>query len=570
MRLSKPTQALAYLFISTALAVPVEPAKYPTHDLPIFDCKPPVYKERLPTYSLGHALQFPEDTLQAIISEAAGGAKMNEREDDVGRYWYSGETLVGRFDKTTNETVVLPDLPYLKPGHIKLNEDLLRKLRGHPAIIASDKTVSSIVIGSRLDGSRQHFLGTEPSRPASYLLEGIIQRAIPYGAGTHPVCGGSSGSQAVFSFDVNGNIRGLRHAWKPASNQNTFLRPLTPDQIQARITEELVAAGLGSRRAVVRHIDLCFYDSGAARIQPVFRFNATISTVLGGPATALIVGYIPASEKGALEPLPNITTPDAGDLPKPDFPQTNPPGFNNTHPPNTTALLAPLPGPSRRDNGAITLGRYLMNGDGLSTTFIEEANGLWSGLHSTSSRFVNAQYYWDDPHVYDAWAYYYVNNVHVAFSDGHGSPHSFLTNGGLPGAGEVTISSDLYTKGFGASATTGGKLAYWILGECSVIPAPIDYPAGQGHLAFDPWWKVFNGGIRAAVGYRDLAYTNPPKWNEVGKTLGHGASVVHGFMSTMLPTGKTSAITRCGRDGDNIYQVSGLSKPDCLTIWWYN
>ncbi|KAK4461523.1 hypothetical protein QBC42DRAFT_146446, partial [Cladorrhinum samala] len=488
--------------------------------------------------------------LQAIIKEAAGGAKVDEREDDSGKYWYRGETLVGYFDKTTNATSVLPDLPSLKPGEIKLNERLLKTFVADPSIIAVDKTLTGIVIGSRLDGSQQ-VLDKDPSLPASYLLEGVVQRGIPYGSGSRPVCG--PGSQAVFSFDVNGNVRGLRHAWKPAANQNKFLRPLTPKQIRTRITEELAATGLGSR-ATVRHVDLCFYDSGAAHIQPVFRFNVTVSSV-SGAATALLVGYIPASDKGELEPLPNITAPAVG--PQPNFPNLN-----------ATSSRGALPGPSRRDGSSISVGRYLMNGDGLSQDFIREASNLWSGLHSASSRFVDAQYYWDDPNVYNAWAYYYVNNVHVAFSDGHGSPHSFLTNGGLPSSGEVTISPDLYAKGFGASATPGGKLAYWILGECSVISAPVDYPAGQGHEAFDPWWKVFDGGMRAAVGYRDLASVNPDKWNEVGRSLGRGASVVHGFMSTMLSTGKTSAVTRCGRDADTIFQVGGLAKPDCLTIWW--
>ncbi|KAK0707023.1 hypothetical protein B0T26DRAFT_680605 [Lasiosphaeria miniovina] len=554
--------ALAGLLVSTALAVPAEVAN-PTEHHPVFECNLPVHTERLPTYALGHSLVFPQDKLQAIIKGAAGGgARIDEREDDSGRYWYSRETLVGRFDKKTNETFVLPDLPSLKPGDIKLNGELLKILMADRSIIANDKTLAGIVIGSRLDGSRQ-VLRKEPSPPASYLLEGAVRRAIPYESASHPVCG--PGSQAVFSFDASGNIRGLRHAWKPATSQGTSLQPLRPDQIRARIAEKLAESGLDGN-ATVRHVDLCFYDSGAAHIQPVFRFNATVRSA-GGPATALLVGYIPASDKGALEPLPNITNPDRGALPGPSLPQYDP-GLNATRSPRSATTLARLPGPSRRD-GAIALGRYLMNGDGLSPTFIEEGWGLWSGLHSASSRFVDAQYYWDDARGYNEWAWYYVNNVDVAFSDGHGWPHHFLTNGGLPGGGTVTISSDLYAKGFGASAE-GRGLSYWILGECSVIPAPTDFPAGQGHLAFDPWWKVFDGGMRAAVGYRDLAFTNPPKWSEVGMALGYGASVVHGFMSTMLPTGKTSAVTRCGRDGETIFQVGGLGKPDCLTIWWYN
>lgn len=535
----------ATVFLATALADVNE-------GYPVFDCKIPLFTEKLPTFALGKAALFPTGQLESIIKTAAGGAKVDVREEGDAKYWLTGEILIGHVNKTSNESLVFPYLPSLKPGDLKINNDALKALLGDQAIIPQDKTRAGIVIGSRLTGSSQ-VVGKQPADPATYLLEGLIQRSIPYASGLHPVCG--SGSQAAFDFDIDGNIRGLRHSWRPAADQNRLLSPLNPDHIQANITRRLMAAGIGSS-ATVTSVDLCFYDANNQYLQPAFRFNATVKSD-NGPEITFLEGFIPASYSGELEPLPAIATPST------TGPTPSTPDVNATPEPPTRRLA----GPSRRQASSVSVGRYLMSNDRLSPNFIDEASNLLRGLRGASSRFVDSQYYWDDPYVYTAsGSARYINAVHLAFSDGHGSAHTFLTNGSKTDRGRVRISGDISARGFGGGT---GRLAYWILGECSVIPAPIDFPSGQGQKAFEPWWRVFEGGMHAVVGYRGLASVNPGKWREVGGVLGRGTSVVHGFMRTMLPTGKTAAVTRCGRDADSVFMTAGLGRPECLQIWWY-
>ena len=59
--------------------------------------------------------------------------------------------------------------------------------------------------------------------------------------------------------------------------------------------------------------------------------------------------------------------------------------------------------------------------------------------------------------------------------------------------------SDIPSDGYGGGA--GGKLAYWIIHSCEVIPTPTDYSVTDRHIAFDDWFRIFNG-MHAVVGYR--------------------------------------------------------------------
>jgi len=106
-----------------------------------------------------------------------------------------------------------------------------------------------------------------------------------------------------------------------------------------------------------------------------------------------------------------------------------------------------------------------------------------------------------------------------------------------------------------------------VLAECSVIPSEFDFPADPSR-AYAPWWPVFKG-MRAAVGFRDLTVVSPENMKKAGRVIGQGASVVNGWMTTMLATGKTSAVTVCDHTEDNVYQNSGIGIPDCLRMWWY-
>jgi hypothetical protein len=59
-----------------------------------------------------------------------------------------------------------------------------------------------------------------------------------------------------------------------------------------------------------------------------------------------------------------------------------------------------------------------MSNDQYSPQIVVDENAFWSGLSSVSSSFINSQYYWDEPYMYEGSAAYYVDRVNVAFTEG--------------------------------------------------------------------------------------------------------------------------------------------------------
>jgi hypothetical protein len=271
------------------------------------------------------------------------------------------------------------------------------------------------------------------------------------------------------------------------------------------------------------------------------------------------VGYIPAGGQ-ALEPLPSLTPP--GEQITPIF--SNNTFSNSTSPPANNTNIT-----KRQEGGGITVGRYAMRGDAVTPNIVQDENLFWNGLSSVSSDFVNYQYYWDEPFIYQSDAPYFVDAVNLAFTEGHGNVHYFTTDEALPNWGGLHISSDLPSSGYGPGA--GGSLAYWIIRSCDVISAPIDYSSDGIDQAFEPWWQVFNG-LHAVMGYRTLAAVNDGnEMYDAGQALARGQSVVHSWMSSALGSGKTSAVVVCGHDDDNVFQVEDTGgRPGCLQLWWYS
>jgi hypothetical protein len=209
------------------------------------------------------------------------------------------------------------------------------------------------------------------------------------------------------------------------------------------------------------------------------------------------------------------------------------------------------------------VGRYIMANDADSQAFVDQEWAFMRGLTGAApGRFEDTQYYWDSPITYK-YTRHNIDAVNLAYTLGHANVHRIATDSGGPDRGRVYIPSSLPKDGYGPNG--GSQLAYWILGGCST---PIDFSAADRHLAFAPWWQVFNG-LHAVVGYRTLAHLNYDSAGKVGAALGKGQSVVHGWMDTMLPSGKTSAVTVCGHDGDNAFRVENVGRPSCLQIWWY-
>lgn len=504
----------------------------------------PSVKETLPLYYLGPAIKFPDNKFYDILKSSSPDLNLTKQHDDTGDYYYDGDRLAGYYHNQSGETSVFPKLGSLQPGTLRVDTDALMSLVKDYRIVADDDTKYSIVIGSRLGGSLQK-KGGKPSGPADYLLEGIIQRQAVYQGQNIPVCG--PGSRGSFSFGSDGQIKTFTHRWSSAKVQVGSIAPLPAADVQKQIETQLLAANL-TTNVTVRGVELCFFDSGNKYIQPVFRFNATVTQPFG-LADEIVVGYVPAGGR-ELEALPTINSPAEKALP--DLATSNG---------NSTI--------TKRQPGTIRVGRYAMSHDQYSGQIVVDENAFLNGLlKSAPGRFLNIQYYWDEPLVYESpTAHYYVDAVNVAFTEGHGAVHVFTTNESIPGWGRVNIAGDLPVNGFGPRA--GGSLAYWFIRACDTISTPIDYAAADSWQAFDPWWQVFNG-MHAVLGYRTLAQVYDNEMGNVGMLLGKGAGVVHGWMKEALGGGKTSAVTVCGHDDDNIFQIDNTGPPNCLRIWWYS
>jgi Family of unknown function (DUF6345) len=520
-----------------------------------FDCQPPSHKDKLPIFSLGETVKFPEDKLQDILKSAAPGTKITQQPDGDNVYFYDGSRLVGYFDRQSGETAVLPKLGALQPGNIRLNKDILSILAKDRSVIPNDDTKYSIVIGSRLGGSKQKS-GEPATAPATYLLEGIIKRQVDYERQAQPVCG--PGSKGTFSFGADGAIKSMSHRWRAAKGNAGSVMPLSQGDIQKQIEAQLTAANLTSG-VRVKGIELCFYDSGAKYIQPVYRFNATITNPFG-LSDEVIVGYVPAGGKEQ-EPLPTLNPPRDIAMPTP--------AGNHIRIARRQGSATQFRDQIAQREGGITVGRYAMRGDQYSPQMVVDENAFWNGLSAANpGRFVNSQYYWDEPFIYeDPNAPYFIDAVNIAFTEGHGNVHQFATDETLDNWGPITIPDNLPSNGLGPGA--GGSLVYWIIRACDTISTPLEYSAADFHKAFDPWWPVFNG-LHAVMGYRTEAQVYDNEMGNVGTMLGRGASVVHGWMSAALGGGKTSAVTVCGHDDDTVYQTENIGRPGCLQIWWYS
>ncbi|KAH0561958.1 hypothetical protein GP486_003335 [Trichoglossum hirsutum] len=510
----------------------------------------PYFDEKLPLFSLGDTVQFPPELLAEIFKTAAPGVEVKNQTVNSSSFFYDGDRLTAFFDKNTGETSVFPRLELLKPA-ASISGNISRYLKDL-RIFPEDDTIPSIVIGSNLLGSRKE-KDAVVSNPAIYLKESLIQRSINHGNQRSTVCG--PGTKASFSFGSDGAIKALSHRWRSARNLGSALSPMPQDKVRQAITDQLAAANITN--ATVTSVDLCFYDSGYKYIQPVYRYNATVSHP-SGVADNLVVGYIPVSGK-APEALPNLNPPV-------DQPQPSAAGINPHPTPNNI---------TRRQEAPVTVGRYAMSNDIFSPQIVVDENSLWSGLSLAAliaggffsfPEFINSQYYWDEPFIYEANNRQFANGVNFAFTEGHGNVHLFTTNETEPNWGVVNI-ADIPPTGFGPGSD--GALAYWIIRACRTLSTPADYSTADFNQAFDVWWPVFNG-LHAVMGYRSDAQVFDNEIGAVGFRIGLGAGVVFAWLEAARGGGKTSAMTVCGHTDDTIFQRQNLGRPGCLQEWWYD
>jgi len=334
-------------------------------------------------------------------------------------------------------------------------------------------------------------------------------------------------------------------------------------------------------------VDVCFYDSGANFIQPVYRFWATLHANSSGNRTTSpthLLGYLPIGSHSP-EAIPDLS---------------NPP--RQSVQPTTPVAPKGLVGVLQERVPTIRVGRYVVRND--SHQWVTNANNFLSVLQSPNgilgnilgsifsslgprANFLNSQYYWAYPYLFTTSKNSFINSVHLAETEVHGNWHLFST---LQNDADFVHLSDIPADGYGGGAN--GTLAYWILHSCEVIPTTTDYSAADRHLAFDAWFRVFNG-LHAVVGYRTEMWIGDSVMPTFGRSISLGAPFVSSWLQIVHddsadyvtkgkdqlyfdtnrqinePMGRPSAVVVCGHEGDTVLQIENLGRPSCLREFWY-
>jgi hypothetical protein len=448
-------------------------------------------------------------------------------------------------NETTGETKIFPTLGNLTPADY-IDTGLAFEYLRNEQIFPRDDTNFTVTNGSSLLAST-YKNGTEPTPPKAYLSHAWVRRNITVGGQNYPVCG--PGGKASFGFAADGSVRSLSHLWKPATLTGHPVRSILKDSVYHNILRQLEST-CDNGLIRVQTVEVCFYDSGAKFLQPVYRFGATIGPDAANSTnttTAGILGFIPLG-KFALEPIPDL---------------------NNREPRPAPASFSPFPASSqsilsqeRQFHPQIKVGRYIDRNDPSvnagytqwydnSWDFID---ALWASQTSTVGvnkvDFIDSQYLWAYPNQFISDKESYVDSVHIADTEVHGNWHEFWT---LYNIGDIVYLSDIPAGGYGGGA--GGSLAYWILHSCEVIPTLVDYSAPSSDEAWAVWWNIFNG-LHAVVGYRTEMWIADGVMGSFGSTIGLGAAVVSSWLNIVYED--TAAYVPVVLDNEN---PNGINEP---------
>ncbi|KIM37596.1 hypothetical protein M413DRAFT_258077 [Hebeloma cylindrosporum] len=519
-----------------------------------------------PVLGLGPPAKIPPHLLTEFISSVAPNASLVRNETLAAQFAYNNDQLIAYVDETSGETKVYPNLVGVQPAHGHINISRAFQFLRLNQTFPLDHTNIFLTTGSSLFGSTLHQSSenNSSSNARRYLTHAVVRRNVTSNGRSYSICG--AGSTASFGFTQAG-VRSLAYQWHPAKFTGQEIKPNSTDKIYDSIKNLLEPFGQQTRRVKVDGLDVCFYDSAVGFIQPVIRYRATLHSDNAGQSIAAptpLLGYIAIGE-GSPEP---ISTPESNPVAPTDAP---------SHAGHTSFKRAP-------GRPEIKVGRYVVRED--AWEFVTNAINFLKGLQhpiffipSLFAKFVDSQYYWAQPFMFTTEKNSYINSVHLAQVEVHGNWHGFST---LHSGDEWVSLSDVPEEGYGGGA--GGVLSYWLIRSCSVIPSPDDYAPKDWRMAFDPWFRLFNG-LHAVAGARTPLWIADHSNPAFGRRLSLGAEFVFGWLETVendpsnaghpidshtgKPIGKASAVAVCGHQSDRVWQLENLGRPSCLIQYWY-
>jgi len=331
--------------------------------------------------------------------------------------------------------------------------------------------------------------GVKAIEPRSILT---IVPAVRYAAGFRVY---GQGSHAVISIANNGVVVGALRRWRTASEAERVPTIITSEQARESIERQLRPMTLAEgTKATVDKIDIAYYDANANYLQPVYRFEATITPANERVSPIKVAGYVPLAKE--LEPIPDLSRKPEGPaprMPKQDSRQ------NGAGTPDDISLGEYANQDWPNDSGYVSMSNSFLRG----LTFL---NGFFPGITPPVNR---TQWYVAYPwEVVGPSSKYFMNAVDVAYTVPHGDWLINTTKSNNADFWDVRNIGTGGNPGYGAAA--GGVLATWVIMSCEVIPSMYDRQnesggSGNPYTAFDAWWPVFQG-LHNAIGFRTIMF----------------------------------------------------------------
>lgn len=337
-------------------------------------------------------------------------------------------------------------------------------------------------------------LRAQKSEPKTTDARGIltIVPAVRYAAGFRVY---GRGSHAVISVANNGTIVGALRRWRTASEGERVRVNIAPEQVRESIERQLRSLTLAEgTHANVDKIDIAYYDANANYLQPVYRFEATITPANERVSPIKVAGYVPLAKE--LEPIPDLTHKAEG--PAPRMPKQDS-KHNGAGTPDDISLGEYANQDWPNDSGYVSMSNSFLSG----LTFL---NGFFPGITPPVNR---TQWYVAYPwEVVGPSSKYFMNAVNVAYTVPHGDWLINTTKSNNAGFWDVRNIGTGGNPGYGAAA--GGVLATWVIMSCEVIPSMYDRQneiggTGNPYTAFDAWWPVFQG-LHNVIGFRTIMF----------------------------------------------------------------
>ncbi|MGA3159570.1 MAG: DUF6345 domain-containing protein [Terracidiphilus sp.] len=369
-----------------------------------------------------------------------------------------------------------------------------------------------------------------------------------------------SGSRAAIAVGPEGNIQGVVRRWKMGKLSTNLTERRTAAQIHDEIAKRLTPM-TGTWDVSVQGVEIAYYDNGGEMMIPVIRATVKLHPHSSTGASAAVMasddwlaiylsyggGSLPAELTPGAGPQPGAAPKQVASIEKAEVPEGDP-----------------------------IVGMYVVRdapaasaGSGESSGFVAEANGFWNGLQSsiTGIMFTKAQYYWAQPWMYTSSEASFVNNVNVALTEGHGNHWLFTTKD----AGDDVVHIDQIPASQGYGAANHGKLDFWIIHSCDVVPSAADVSNWAG-----PWWNIFKG-LHAVMGSRtEMMFDGGAVNTQVGQSIGNGAGVVPTWFNATMSYAQSqnsaldrpSAVMVCGHWGDTVFNPTPLPAATCLQNFW--